>query len=201
MSMETHERQAPQANSSHSSSLHASQPKDYEEPSSPAGTPASSSPSHSAERATACQLQDDALDLPSFSSTDSLASSVTSGSMFTSEALPPVHTNIEDGEYNYDDGDSMSESSSGTAVMVTHPCSDEEDTAERRWRLAEKRGNDIRRARAPPCPKGVGTDCFLKVIVVSCFLACKTCLQYNRLTPVTCITCIVQHLTLWNHAK
>ncbi|DBA76352.1 TPA: hypothetical protein ACH3X1_010063 [Trebouxia sp. C0004] len=95
------------------------------------------------------------------------ASSVAAGNTFSPEALPPLHTAMEDRDYNYNDGDSMSVTSAGTAVMVGHLGSDEEeDTAERRWRLAEQRGDDIRRARAPPCPKAVGTDCFLKVIVV-----------------------------------
>lgn len=94
------------------------------------------------------------------------ASSVVEGNTFSPEGLPPLHTAMEDRDYN--DGDSMSVASAGTAVMVGHPGSDEEeDTAERRWRLAEQRGNDIRRARAPPCPKAIGPDCFLKVIVVS----------------------------------
>ncbi|KAL0043126.1 hypothetical protein WJX79_009877 [Trebouxia sp. C0005] len=93
------------------------------------------------------------------------ASSVVEGNTFSPEGLPPLHTAMEDRDYN--DGDSMSVASAGTAVMVGHPGSDEEeDTAERRWRLAEQRGNDIRRARAPPCPKAIGPDCFLKVIVV-----------------------------------
>ena len=72
----------------------------------------------------------------------------------------------------------MSESSSGTAVIVPHPdgSDTEEDTEERRWRLAEQRGNDIRRARAPPCPKEVGRECFFKVIVVSaCSATCLCC--------------------------
>lgn len=96
------------------------------------------------------------------------ASSITASNTFAPEGLPPLHTAMEDRDYNYNDSDSMSVTSAGTAVMVGHPGSDEEeDTAERRWRLAEQRGNDIRRARAPPCPKAVGPDCFLKVIVVS----------------------------------
>ena len=113
-------------------------------------------------------LYAEAVDVVSLSDSAPTASSATTGSASSPETLPPIHTAVEEEAYNYDDGDNMSEDSSGTAVIVGHPCSDEEeDSAERRWRRAEQRGNDIRRARAPPCPKAVGTECFLKAIVVS----------------------------------
>ena len=129
------------------------------------------------------------------------ASSVAAGNTFSPEGIPPLHTATEDGGYNYNDGDSMSETSAGTAVMVGHPDDEEEDTAERRWRLAEQRGNDIRRARAPPCPVAIGTDCFLKVIVVSSSL-----LRYwhathsnslSSLYPAFAFTVIQEHK--WHH--
>lgn len=64
------------------------------------------------------------------------------------------------------EGDAMSESSTDTHIIVPHPGSDEEDSAERRWRLAEQRGNDIRRARSVLSPRFQGTTTYLKVIVV-----------------------------------
>ena len=113
---------------------------------------------------------------PSVSESDPASSLGHTDSVFIPDTLPRVQI---DHEYqgSLDDDDSMSEGSSGTAVMVGHPCSDEEDTAERRWRRAEQRGNDIRRASAPPCPRAVGTEGYLKVIVVSvpfnnAFLCC-----------------------------
>lgn len=128
------------------------------------------------------------------------ASSVTASNTFAPEGLPPLHTAMEDRDYNYNDSDSMSVTSAGTAVMVGHPGSDEEeDTAERRWRLAEQRVNDIRRARAPPCPKAIGPDCFLKVIVVSSSASWSAC---SALTPHSTLLCICTHHdpgTQWHH--
>ena len=128
------------------------------------------------------------------------ASSVAAGNTFAPEGLPPLHTAMEDRDYNYNDSDSMSVTSAGTAVMVGHPGSDEEeDTAERRWRLAEQRGNDIRRARAPPCPKAIGPDCFLKVIVVSYSASWSACYAPNSHFILLCICTHHDQERKWNH--
>ena len=130
------------------------------------------------------------------------ASSVAAGNTFSPEGLPPLHTAMEDRDFNYNDSDSMSVTSAGTAVMVGHPGSDEEeDTAERRWRLAEQRGNDIRRARAPPCPKAVGTDCFLKVIVVSSSLLLYWHAAHLELTSSYSAPTVIQERKLHHLAK
>lgn len=107
------------------------------------------------------------LSSPSLSGSELPMSSVQTSSLVDPGPLPRLQTDLRDDD-SFDDDESMSEESSGTAVMVGHPCSDEEDSAERRWRQAEQRGNDIRRASAPPCPRAVGTEGYLKVIVVSC---------------------------------
>lgn len=104
---------------------------------------------------------------PSLSTSELPMSSVQTSSLVNPGPLPCLLTDLRDDD-SFDDDESMSEESSGTAVMVGHPCSDEEDSAERRWRQAEQRGNDIRRASAPPCPRAMGTEGYLKVIVVSC---------------------------------
>lgn len=109
------------------------------------------------------------LPLPSLSGSDLPSSPIRAHTHVPPGPLPHLQTDLRDDD-SFDNDDSMSEESSGTAVMVGHPCSDEEDTAERRWRLAEQRGNDIRRASAPPCPKAVGAAGYLKFIVVSCSL-------------------------------
>ncbi|KAL3141918.1 hypothetical protein ABBQ32_004572 [Trebouxia sp. C0010 RCD-2024] len=102
---------------------------------------------------------------PSLSTSELPMSSVQTSSLVNPGPLPCLLTDLRDDD-SFDDDESMSEESSGTAVMVGHPCSDEEDSAERRWRQAEQRGNDIRRASAPPCPRAMGTEGYLKVIVV-----------------------------------
>lgn len=125
-------------------------------------------PAMASQAASPSELQTDGqnnnehIPLPSLSGSD-LSSSLIGADTHISPS--PVQADLRDDD-SFDSDDSMSEQSSGTAVMVGHPCSDEEDTAERRWRLAEQRGNDIRRASAPPCPKAVGTKGYLKVIVV-----------------------------------
>lgn len=63
------------------------------------------------------------------------------------------------------EGDAMSESSTDTHIVVPRP-GNEEDSAERRWRLAEQRGIDIRRASSVLSPRFQGTTSYLKVIVV-----------------------------------
>ena len=81
--------------------------------------------------------------------------------------LPQLHTGLADQD-GLDNDDSMSVGSSDTGVMVDeHACTDEEDTAERRWRRAEQRGNDIRRASTSIRPRAAGLEGYLKVIVVS----------------------------------
>lgn len=103
--------------------------------------------------------------LPSLSGSDLSSTLIVTDALVSPDPLPELQTNLGEND-SFDNDESMSEQSSGTAVMVGHPCSDEEDTAERRWRLAEQRGNDIRRASAPPCPKAMGTEGYLKVVVV-----------------------------------
>lgn len=107
------------------------------------------------------------LPFPSLSGSDLSSPLIGTDDLVSPGPLPHLQTNLGEDD-SYDNNDSMSEQSSGTAVMVGHPCSDEEDTAERRWRLAEQRGNDIRRASAPPCPKAMGTEGYLKIVVVRC---------------------------------
>ena len=115
--------------------------------------------------------------------TPSLATEVTPDSSFLAQS---TRTRFDlglasDSPFNSDDfeGDAMSESSTDTHIVVPHPGSDEEDSAERRWRLAEQRGNDIRRARSVPSPRFQGTSSFLNVIVV-CFSI------FLRMLPVLC---------------
>lgn len=79
--------------------------------------------------------------------------------------LLPGDSPVSDSPFGSDDlEDNMSEASSDSHIIVTHP--DEEDSAERRWRLAEQRGNDIRRAQSVPSPRVQGTSSYLKVMVV-----------------------------------
>jgi len=187
---------SPQQQWNLSSSLSSSEMQMYQRPSSLASaSEGDDSGTHFSPAASqAAQVAD--------ATSDADASSVAAGNTVPPEGLPPLHTAMEDRDYNYNDSDSMSVTSAGTAVMVGHPGSDEEeDTAERRWRLAEQRGNDIRRARAPPCPVAIGTDCFLKVIVVSSSL-----LRYwhathsnslSSLYPAFAFTVIQEHK--WHH--
>ena len=135
---------------------------------------------------------------PSLSECDPASSLGHTDSLFISDTLPQVHTDHECQD-SFDDDDSMSEGSSGTAVMVGHPCSDEEDTAERRWRRAEQRGNDIRRASAPPCPRAVGTEGYLKVLVVSVPLSLRcSMLHHDCFNQVIIFACgPVQHIRWW----
>lgn len=81
------------------------------------------------------------------------------------------------------EGDAMSESSTDTHIVVPRP-GNEEDSAERRWRLAEQRGIDIRRASSVLSPRFQGTTTYLKVIVVcicahglACPMQCSTSLH------------------------
>ena len=77
----------------------------------------------------------------------------------------PGNSPVSDSPFGSDElEDNMSEASSDSHIIVTHP--DEEDSAERRWRLAEQRGNDIRRAQSVPSPRVQGTSSYLKVMVV-----------------------------------
>lgn len=103
-------------------------------------------------------------------SVPSLAIEITPDSYFLAQSTPFDLGLPSDSPFNSDDfeGDAMSETSTDTHIVVPHPGSDEEDSAERRWRLAEQRGNDIRRARSVPSPRFQGTSSFLNVIVV-CF--------------------------------
>lgn len=105
-------------------------------------------------------------------SAPSLATEVTPDSYFLAQSTrTPFDLGLpSDSPFHSDDfeGDAMSETSTDTHIVVPHPGSDEEDSAERRWRLAEQRGNDIRRARSVPSPRFQGTSSFLNVIVV-CF--------------------------------
>lgn len=133
-----------------------------EAPAEAPGSAIASQASSPSELQTDGQNNNEHIPLPSLSGSD-LSSSLIGTDTHVSSST--VQANLRDDD-SFDNDDSMSEQSSGTAVMVGHPCSDEEDTAERRWRLAEQRGNDIRRASAPPCPKAVGTEGYLKVIVV-----------------------------------
>lgn len=139
--------------------------------------------------------------LPSLSGSDLSSSLIRTNTHVPTGPLQHLQTDLRDND-SFDNDDSMSEQSSGTAVMVGHPCSDEEDTAERRWRLAEQRGNDIRRASAPPCPKAVGTEGYLKVIVVRRWLPVlsshtvtqrmRFCWSHHisdRPSEVTCVAC------------
>ena len=109
--------------------------------------------------------------------------SATSDSLYAPEDLPPLPTSPDYGGYSYSDEDDMSQSSSNTAVMVENPCSDEEDNAERRWRLGVQRQDDIRRAQAPPCPRAEGTERFLKVIVVRHHHSSDSCLLFLVVLP------------------
>ena len=139
-------------------------------------TEASADISHVATGSQACSQNDPEADVqnsqlssPSLSGSELPMSSVQTSSLVDPGPLPRLQTETTASD-SFDDDESMSEESSGTAIMVGHPCSDEEDSAERRWRRAEQRGNDIRRASAPPCPRAVGMEGYLKVIVVSCLL-------------------------------
>ena len=100
----------------------------------------------------------------------SIATDTTPDSYFlTQSTRTPFGVGLpSDSPFASDDleGDAMSETSTDTHIIVQHPDSDEEDSAERRWRLAEQRGNDIRRARSVPSPKFQGTSTYLKIIVV-----------------------------------
>lgn len=118
------------------------------------------------------QNNNEHIPLPALSASDLSSSLIGTNTPDSPGPLLHLQADSRDDDI-FDNDDSMSEQSSGTAVMVGHPCSDEEDTAERRWRLAERRGNDIRRASALPCPKAVGTKGYLKLIVV------RHCLPYH----------------------
>ena len=124
------------------------------------------------------QNNNEHIPLPSLSGSELSSSLIRTNTPVSPGPLLQLQADLRDND-RFDNDDSMSEQSSGTAVMVGHPCSDEEDTAERRWRLAEQRGNDIRCASAPPCPKAGGTEGYLKVIVVRrCLLSYQTMLSY-----------------------
>jgi len=184
---------SPQQQWNLSSSLSSSEMQMYQRPSSLASaSEGDDSGTHFSPAASqAAQVAD--------ATSDADASSVAAGNTVPPEGLPPLHTAMEDRDYNYNDSDSMSVTSAGTAVMVGHPGSDEEeDTAERRWRLAEQRGNDIRRARAPPCPKAIGPDCFLKVIVVSSSVSLSACYALILHFILLCI-CTVFQEHKWHH--
>ncbi|KAL0048569.1 hypothetical protein WJX82_006030 [Trebouxia sp. C0006] len=86
---------------------------------------------------------------------------LTQGGTATGE-LSRTQSLVTSGQLNGVSGESGNDSPSRPAVLEAVDGS----SPQQQWRLAEQRGNDIRRARAPPCPKAVGPDCFLKVIVV-----------------------------------